>query len=221
MANIMIVPWPEFGHVNPTLKLAKALNASGHKVCYLGIADFEHYIRSQGLEFRPILESSYPRGQATEQAGKGKVDRIHAMLLEARSRKALDLLRETQNEVKEVLAEMRPDLFLTDVILSHLADMAAYEFGTLTVLLNVMVMGDFFMPTVYPRTQPPMLVLCPQEFDFPSANGKGDRHYIEPCIDLQRKEINPFPWGKVDETKPLIYCSLGSVSYIYESTHRF
>lgn len=221
MANIVIVPWPEFGHVNPTLKLAKALNLAGHRVCYLGISDFEHYICSQGLEFLPILNSSYPAGQAAEQAGKAKLDRVHALLHNAGAREAMDLFKETQEEVKQALAELQPDLLITDVILSHLADMAAYEFGILTAVVNVMVMGDFYMPTIYPRADPPLLILCPREFDFPNANGKGNRHYIEPCIDLERKELNAFPWDKVDETKPLIYCSLGSVSYIYEPSHRF
>ncbi len=222
MANIVIVPWPEFGHVNPTLKLAKALAMAGHRVCYLGISDFKQYVCSQGLEFRPILESTYPAGHASEQAGKSKLDRIHALLHEAGQGRPFDLLKETQKEVQQVLGEIRPDLLITDVILSHLADMVAYEFGTQTALLNTMVIeSNFYTSTVYPRTNPPTLILCPREFDFPNVPIKSNTYYIEPCIDLRREEINAFPWERVDETKPLIYCSLGSVSYMYKSAHRF
>lgn len=57
MATIMIFPFPEFGHLNPTLKLARALKQAGHRVCYLGFAEFEAYLIAQGLEFIPILAS--------------------------------------------------------------------------------------------------------------------------------------------------------------------
>ena len=32
---------------------------------------------------------------------------------------------------------------------------------------------------------------------------------------LERKELNSFPWDKVDDTKRLIYCSLGSQNHQY------
>src|SRR5262249_16583145 len=38
-------------------------------------------------------------------------------------------------------------------------------------------------------------------------------YYIEPCIDLMRKEAS-FPWEAIDEKKLLIYCSLGTQSHL-------
>src|SRR5689334_10205942 len=67
MAAIVLFPFPAFGHLNPTLKLAKSLKQAGHQTCYLGLADFEEYVRSQGFDFIPILESR-PAGAAAGDA---------------------------------------------------------------------------------------------------------------------------------------------------------
>ena len=54
------------------------------------------------------------------------------------------------------------------------------------------------------------LLACPAAFDFPRPQS-ACRSYIE-SIDLHRKEVS-FPWGDLDPSKPLIYCSFGTQSY--------
>ncbi len=65
---------------------------------------------------------------------------------------------------------------------------------------------------VSPKLKLPELVPFPAEFDFPHPE-KVNRYYIEPSIDLKRKQIH-FPWEKLDSNCPLIYCALGSLPYL-------
>ena len=74
----------------------------------------------------------------------------------------------------------------------------------------------FFIPTL----NLPELILCPEEFDFPRKE-KANRHYIEAGIDQDRKE-DPFPADRINDNRPLIFCTLGSQSHQYKvSTHFF
>lgn len=219
MARIMFVPWPEFGHVNPTLKLAKRLKLAGHTVCYAGLPDFHEYVRHQGLEFIPILSDVCPAGHAGERSARTKLDRVQALLHDTRGAgwmKGLDLVEETDKEIGRVLRESTPDLLICDVLLTFLVEMVVYEFGIPTALINVMLIGDSDLPTRYPRAEMPLLILCPKELDFPHSEQRGERYYIEPSIDLEREEAGSFPWGWLDQNRPLIYCSLGSVSHLYD-----
>ena len=65
MSRIVFVMLPETGHVNSSLKIAKSLKARGHSICYFGMADFEDYIISQGLEFFPVMADHFPKGFLT------------------------------------------------------------------------------------------------------------------------------------------------------------
>ena len=51
MSTIVIAMFPELGHVNATLKLARSLRLRGHQVYYLVGSDYEAYMRAQGLNF--------------------------------------------------------------------------------------------------------------------------------------------------------------------------
>jgi MGT family glycosyltransferase len=62
--------------------------------------------------------------------------------------------------------------------------------------------------------------LCPERFDFPGTERKENSYYIEPSIDLERKDV-AFPWDKLDDRRPLLYCSFGSQSHLIGGTERF
>lgn len=57
----------------------------------------------------------------------------------------------------------------------------------------------------------PEMIMCPQSLDFRRPEKK-HRRYIEACIDLERIEVS-FPWEKLNSSKPLIFCSLGTRNY--------
>jgi zeaxanthin glucosyltransferase len=69
---------------------------------------------------------------------------------------------------------------------------------------------DFKVET-WPRLSLPELVFCPKEFDFPRSRTPDGAYFVEPSIDMQRRDVD-FPWGRLPDGKPIIYCSLGSVA---------
>lgn len=65
---------------------------------------------------------------------------------------------------------------------------------------------------LFPLLELPTLMFCPREFDFPEAKTGPLVRYAEPLINLDRPEPD-FPWERLEPSKKLIYCSLGSVAY--------
>jgi MGT family glycosyltransferase len=61
----------------------------------------------------------------------------------------------------------------------------------------------------------PTLILCPRIFDFPRQD-KPHRFYLEDNIVLNR-ELIPFNWDKINLSKPIIYCSLGTQAQFHFS----
>lgn len=59
------------------------------------------------------------------------------------------------------------------------------------------------------------LILCPGDLELP-----GRRHdhepevfYVEPTVDLERRDEGAFPWERLDPARKLLYVSLGSQSF--------
>ena len=66
-----------------------------------------------------------------------------------------------------------------------------------------------------------MLVLCPREFaQFRGASTPPEFIYTGPSIDLRRKEPD-FPWERLDGSKPLVVCSLGTMPTRPDQADRF
>jgi UDP:flavonoid glycosyltransferase YjiC (YdhE family) len=195
MATIVMTIWPAFGHLNPTLKLARKLRRTGHRVCYLGLPEFERYIISQGFEFFAVLSEV------------GRFDRLFKAT-------ALD----ASVQIEKALHRIRPDLLIIDSVLRDFAGIA-YKLRIPSLLVAVSLdevrFPIFDTETAGSVLKQPTLVLCPAEFDFPEATKRNGDHHVEASIDLERSELRPFPWGELDESKPLIYCSLGSHSNQY------
>jgi len=224
MATIMFCPFPEFGHLNPTLKLARALKQAGHRVCYLGLADFEDYIRSQGLEFIPILERRYPKGKSGERSAQMKLGRLELIMLEelqADAQVRTMPFKGIKEEIGAIIRDNHPDLLIVDFLIGGLAYLVAQEYGVASAVLSVTLLEGWMLGEPAPEAgyqELPVLVLCPEAFDFKNARRKANRFYIEPSVDLQRQEPHAFPWEALDQSKPLIYASLGSESHLYEQS---
>ncbi|QRN95170.1 glycosyltransferase family 1 protein [Archangium violaceum] len=59
----------------------------------------------------------------------------------------------------------------------------------------------------------PELVLSPREFiETGTTRTAGQCHYLGPCLDLERQEPD-FPWERLAEGKPLVFLSLGTLSF--------
>ncbi|WP_437883866.1 nucleotide disphospho-sugar-binding domain-containing protein [Pseudomonas sp. LRF_L74] len=70
-----------------------------------------------------------------------------------------------------------------------------------------------------PRLKLPELVAAPSAFDFPQMLSSNDRTYLGTCVDQQRQDVE-FDWQGIDEQKPLVYCSLGTYSHVYDHGQR-
>lgn len=73
MARIGLICPELSGHLNPTCALGRVLRLRGHDVTYFGLRDGEDHARSAGLDYYPIGEAEFPRGEwkrSTEELGK-------------------------------------------------------------------------------------------------------------------------------------------------------
>src|SRR5205085_5962554 len=68
---------------------------------------------------------------------------------------------------------------------------------------------DFRVET-WPRLLLPELVFFPEELNFPRARRPEGAFFIEASVDTQRRDSD-FPWERLDDDKPLVYCTLGSL----------
>jgi zeaxanthin glucosyltransferase len=68
---------------------------------------------------------------------------------------------------------------------------------------------DFRVET-WPRLLLPELIFFPQELDFPRSRKPEGAFFIEAAVDSQRRD-GDFPWDRIDDNKPLVYCTLGSL----------
>jgi len=223
MATIMIFPFPEYGHLNPTLKLAKALKQAGHRVCFLGFAEFEAYLVAQGLEFMPILENCNEDCISGEPPRCMQATQVTQSLaaMKVTDRASSETYRQIEKELERITGEIPPDLLIADILIGGLAYKAAREFGISSILVSP---SYFEMPMLGKPVldekdrQLPVLVFCPEAFDFPGASKKPNRYYIEPSVDLERQELHAFPWEALDQSKPLIYSSAGCQPHLYDQS---
>jgi zeaxanthin glucosyltransferase len=218
VARISFIPLPEAGHVNPTLKLAKQLAQRGHEVSYLGLPDFEEHLRSQGLGFVPIFASLAPRG-TLKRLAEQKLNYLDVLF---RGKEF------PERELIGAIRSLRPDLLLVDVVLQDLtllAGAAGVPCAVLSPLLSTSQYWPRFTLVEAVRRAPaedhPLLVLCPRAFEFPHVPQREGLHYLEASIDLERREPSGFPWERLDGSRPVIYCSLGSHPYDYSKSEEF
>jgi UDP:flavonoid glycosyltransferase YjiC (YdhE family) len=217
MSTIVIAMFPELGHLNATLKLARSLRLRGHQVYYLVGSDYEAYMRAQGLNFISLGESLRKGPKSLTQLD------IMEYLLDARMRgRALNeyftgVVQMFRQEIVSLIPKLKPNLFLIDLFVPDIA-LVAQELGLPFVFLNtslVSQLADTSVLSSHPElAQVPELVLCPAEFDFPQSRqpGQSVRYYLGASVDLHRKEDDPFDWQKLNPAKRLIVCSLGSLS---------
>src|ERR1700761_2673307 len=224
MARVVFFPHPEFGHLNPPLKLARKLAEAGHCVYYMGLADFEEYIRMQGLSYLTILKDSCPKGylgeHTADKAALG-LDNLDLILWDGnRKSPSFSLFEQIERDLAHIVTSVRPDLFVIDFKLRELSTLIQSKFAVKTSILSVTLI-DLALVTnggVKKSSAPvPELFLCPKEFDF-NLRSKENRYYIEASIELERKTAGGFSWKALDPGRKLVYCSFGSQPHNYRQS---
>jgi MGT family glycosyltransferase len=153
MANIAFFIDHEEGHLIPTFPLARQLEARGHKVVYLTLADGVDLVRRNGFACTPVLEDRFPLGSlATARTGSQAegapvvpptpeeevAGRIKAY------EKFLDALVKSP-ELARAVAELASDLFLVSNIFVLNALVLRLRFDKPVALVSAMLM---FSPRV-------------------------------------------------------------------------
>jgi UDP:flavonoid glycosyltransferase YjiC (YdhE family) len=215
MAKIVFVPYPQVGHLNPTLKVARQLQSRGHDVSYVGSGEFAQYVSAQGFPFFAILDELSPKGFFPDKIGTGLRSVVPRLATDGAGARAL------LSQVLEELRRIEPDLIVVDVLLRDLAVMA-HDIDLPSILISLTLSDGRLRLAARSRDGfgIPTLIACPPEFDFPRRWRGDNTSYIESLIDVRRKEVF-FDWGRIDLLKPLIYCSLGSQSHMYKQSRDF
>jgi zeaxanthin glucosyltransferase len=122
MSTIAFWMVPEQGHILPTFRLASALRARGHRVCYFTIPDFEELVTENGFEHVPVYERLYPRGEWV------RMQQLSPAELAEREREMIEFCRAyfVDGLADERLHRVAPDLVLCDVMETKVA-MAAHH----------------------------------------------------------------------------------------------
>ena len=213
MSTIVIAMLPELGHINASLKLASSLRLRGHQVYYLVGSDYEAYMRAQGLNFINLGSTLAP-DQSISQLDCMEYlleARIHGQALNERFKALVQVFRQ---EIASLISKLKPDLFLIDPFVPDIV-MIVRDLGLPFAYLNTTLINPLADTPLF-HSQPdltkvPELILCAGEFDFPESRrpARSPRYYVGASVNLQRKE-DPLDWQKIDNSKPLLYCSLGS-----------
>ncbi|WP_158623307.1 glycosyltransferase [Corallococcus sp. CA053C] len=124
MSTILFVPLPERGHINPTFKMARALQKRGHRIIYCSLRDTEEIIRAEGFDFECLFESLFPKGfQAKNKARLGTLGGLARLgfLRELALQQTRMLEALLEGEFDALIARTRPDLGIIDVLLPEMS----------------------------------------------------------------------------------------------------
>lgn len=159
MATIAITMFPEEGHLIPSFKLARMLQAAGHDVFYFGIPDFADYVAAQQIRFVPLLEAEFPRGSRQKQvetlaAGKGI-----AFLREVSQMRFYQTIcrmaRATESPLHAFFQNHRPDLCIVDGFLAPIGLLARHlGIPVVTLSININLRPDDNYPPVVTNIVP-------------------------------------------------------------------
>lgn len=214
MAKILFLMRPEKGHLNSSLKIAKTLKSRGHKVIYLQLFEWEEYVRNEGFEFAPLFGEFFPKGYQVHRDYSVplfvQLSKFVQQLTASQDRTTLDLLKEEMNNVLETV---QPELLIMDSYLAIPLMPAMPHHMPPCILLNSTVVDPYTKTAFSYVSGMTTLFLCPQEFNLPHEQRLPQYRHVEASCDLNRKETAAFPWDRIDESKKLVYCALGSQSH--------
>jgi UDP:flavonoid glycosyltransferase YjiC (YdhE family) len=207
MSHIAICMLPEPGHILPTIRVAKLLEANGHAVTYITVPRYENFFRALQISYHSVF---------SDELSENHTDDIYGGLVEDRSLQLLSYyFNAGSNELSEKLffslRNLRFELLLCDtIIVRYLGNALRNALSQVIVAINI---GLPDRPWAY-KYGMPEVVLCPGELELPQSVDPSQTNldrlfYAEPSVFIQRQEI-AFPWGRIASDRPIVYCSLGT-----------
>ena len=207
MSRILIFPFPEFGHISPTLSLAKTLRSAGHSITYLTAPQFKAHISAVGATLEPMIQES---PQDAHFSGTHIWYRfVKESFVDNRS-SATDAL------LSNVLRQSSFDLVLCDRIISQTLRRSVDSLvgnGKLILYSTSLVNWGS-----YESTQPvlPTLIFCPESLELPQFRVKArGLIYVEPSLRPLSLENYHDDRFLLHGTRPLVLVTFGSQSVRY------
>jgi MGT family glycosyltransferase len=139
MKHFAILAHSATGHLNPTLALAKRLQARGNRITLLQVLDVREAVDSAGLRFIPIGVSDFPLGELPrlhEMQGRlGGLAAFRFTLAKLQRQAALYL-----REIPPILAKERVDGLIADEVIlaaGSIADSIGLPFATVSLGVSI------------------------------------------------------------------------------------
>ena len=238
--KIVFLNVPGHGHVNPTLALVTELVQRGHEVIYYNHSEFAPQIGQSGAEFRPY-PNPQPTAEALAKKATSlpqvsiwvleQSQRLLPWLLAELRREPPDLVVfdsiclwgmqaarllgiPSVASITTFVAEgvkgmitLRDGLALVGQALTALPGII----GKRRQLVRTYGPGVFPQPQIFPAISSTNLVYTSREFQ-PETNFIDDSfHFVGPSVDTAVRQPATFPWDMLENGRPLIYLSLGTI----------
>ncbi len=133
----------ENGHYTGTFRLARSLQSRGHRIIYIGLADFEELVVNQGFEFISFAEDLLPKGYLQEfittlsNPPSGIVSLCRKRLQDERI--FFSYLKQIEaGNLDKCLLSCQPDLLLCDTFVWYVA-IRALKLGIPTVNVSIIL----------------------------------------------------------------------------------
>ena len=203
MSKILIFPWPEFGHLLPTLALARELTTKGHQVIYLTAPQFNRYVTAVGALIEPLCPQN-----ASEIPLSGSSLWYRHILDYGRDSHAIKF----NNLVTTLVRNEKFSLVLCDHRLGRMCHRTVVtEAGNDHVISFSTSLFDWGGPYEW---SDPTIVFCPEEFELDKfRKQRCGVHYVESS--LPPLEIDADEPGLVIGDGPMIVVAFGTQSARY------
>lgn len=238
--KIVFLNVPGHGHVNPTLALVSELNRRGHRVIYYNNTEFEPQIAKSGAEFRPYPDPQPTAEMLAEKANSlpqvsvwvlQQSQRLLPWLLEELRHEQPDLIVFDSICLWGMQAAHLQGIPSVSSITTFVAEgvkgMFTLRDGMALVKQAIPALPGIirrrrelvrtYGPEVFPHSQifpcisSTNLVYTSQEFQ-PETNFIDDSfHFVGPSLGTAVREPADFPWDMLENGRPLIYLSLGTI----------
>ncbi|MBK8900443.1 MAG: glycosyl transferase [Anaerolineaceae bacterium] len=238
--KIVFLNVPGHGHVNPTLALVSELTRRGHHIIYYNNTEFALPIEQSGAEFRPYPDPQPTAAALAEKANSlpqvsvwvlEQSQRLLPWLLEELRHEQPDLILfdsiclwgmqaaqllgiPSVASITTFVAEgvkgmftLRDGLALAGQALTALPGII----GQRRQLVRSYGPEIFPRPQIFPAISDTNLVYTSREFQ-PETNFIDETfHFVGPSLDTAVRQPTDFPWHLLDDGRPLIYLSLGTI----------
>lgn len=250
MSNILFCMAPLVSETYGSFRLAKQLRQQGHRVVYMGVSDGQELVEKEGFTYVSVFERYFPKGYTRSAFSTSGLARgfaaLVAALLSGADRSIHGVVESLRPDLLIVGTQEFPTALFALIAHRYGARHICLNqtFHRMPILEEPRLrsgppdprwLNDFDklskfyeFPAKYlglnaTHTFPlaaPLLFVCPAELELPESIVAGCC-YAEASIDFDRREP-AFDWSVLDASKPLIYCTLGSLMPLgADSNQRF